>query len=50
MSNIYAKPIVNGKSSFTVSDEENDAVIKAMECNQEIRKKKNKNYQKGIDK
>lgn len=31
MSNIYAKPVENGKSSYTVSEEENEAIRKAME-------------------
>ena len=31
MSNIYAKPIVNGKSTYTLTCQENDAVFKAME-------------------
>lgn len=39
MSNIYAKPIANGKSSYTISAEENEAIVKAMECNQQIRRK-----------
>lgn len=30
MSNIYAKPIQNGKSSYTMTQEEQDAVFKAM--------------------
>ena len=30
MSNIYAKPISNGKSDYTMTKEENEAVLKAM--------------------
>ena len=30
MSNIYAKPIKNGKSTYTVSDEEREAIEKAI--------------------
>lgn len=30
MSNIYAKPVVNGKSSYTVSEEEQQAIDKAI--------------------
>ena len=30
MSSIYAKPISNGKSSYKMSEEENEAVLKAM--------------------
>lgn len=30
MSNIYAKPIENGKSSYTMTQEEKEAVLKAM--------------------
>ena len=37
MSNIYAKPIQNGKSSYTMTQEEQDAVFKAMN-EEEIRK------------
>lgn len=32
MSNIYAKPIKNGKSTYTVSEEESQAIQKAMDC------------------
>ena len=31
MSNIYAKPIVNGKSRYTMTDEENEALLKAID-------------------
>lgn len=31
MSNIYAKPVQNGKSEYTTSDEENEAIIKAIQ-------------------
>lgn len=30
MSNIYAKPVENGKSSYTVSEEENEAIRRAI--------------------
>ena len=33
MSNIYAKPIKNGQSTYTVSDEENEAIQKAINSN-----------------
>ena len=32
MSNIYAKPIKNGKSSYTISQEEQEAINKAIVC------------------
>ena len=32
MSNIYAKPIKNGKSSYTISQEEQEAINKAIAC------------------
>ena len=35
MSNIYAKPVENGKSTYTISEEEKQAIQKAME-NQNI--------------
>ena len=31
MSNIYAKPVENGKSTYTISEEEQEAIQKAME-------------------
>ncbi len=31
MSNIYAKPIINGNSSYTMTEEEKEAVLKAMD-------------------
>lgn len=31
MSNIYAKPIENGKSEYTISEEEKEAVLKAIQ-------------------
>ena len=37
MSNIYAKPIQNGKSTYTMTQEEQDAVFKAMN-DEDIRK------------
>lgn len=37
MSNIYAKPIQNGKSNYTMSDEEKQAVQKAMSSEGNIR-------------
>ena len=33
MSNIYAKPVENGVSSYTVSEEEQEAIKRAMESN-----------------
>lgn len=30
MSNIYAKPVINGKSKYTITEEENEALLKAM--------------------
>jgi len=33
MSNIYAKPVENGKSSYTTSEEENEAILKAINSN-----------------
>lgn len=33
MSNIYAKPVENGKSTYTVSEEEQEAIQKAIESN-----------------
>lgn len=33
MSNIYAKPIVEGKSKYSMTDEENEALLKAMKEN-----------------
>lgn len=40
MSNIYAKPVINGKSSYTVSEEEEEAIQKAINCKNEIKLKK----------
>ena len=37
MSNIYAKPVKNGKSTYTVSEEENQAIEKAMNSNEIIK-------------
>ena len=34
MSNIYAKPVENGKSKYTISEEEEDAIQKAIENKQ----------------
>ena len=34
MSNIYAKPIKGGKSTYTISDKEQEAINKAIEENQ----------------
>ena len=34
MSNIYAKPVENGKSTYTVSEEEAQAIQKAVQSNQ----------------
>ena len=39
MSNIYAKPIENGKSNYTLSEEEKEAIERAIKS-YEIRKKK----------
>lgn len=33
MSNIYAKPVVDGKSTYTISEEEQEAINKAMAIN-----------------
>lgn len=33
MSNIYAKPVTNGKSQYTLSEEEKEAISKAIESN-----------------
>lgn len=33
MSNIYAKPIENGKSTYTLSEQENEAIQKAIDSN-----------------
>ena len=41
MSNIYAKPVENGKSTYTLSDEETEAIQKAIE-NKQIYKVKEK--------
>lgn len=38
MSNIYAKPIENGKSKYTLSEEEQVAIKKAIEGDKEINK------------
>lgn len=37
MSNIYAKPVENGKSTYTISKEEEEAIKKAMEKESNIR-------------
>ena len=37
MSNIYAKPVKNGTSTYTMSDEEKQAVQKAMSSDGNIR-------------
>ena len=37
MSNIYAKPVINGKSTYTVSEEETQAIEKAMNSNEIIK-------------
>lgn len=37
MSNIYAKPVENGKSSYTISAEENQAIEKAVNSSKIIR-------------
>ena len=37
MSNIYAKPVKNGKSSYTVSEEEEEAIRKAIESDEIIK-------------
>ena len=37
MSNIYAKPVENGKSTYTISKEEEEAIKKAMEKEANIR-------------
>lgn len=37
MSNIYAKPVENGESSYTLSLEEREAIKKAMDSNNNIR-------------
>ena len=34
MSNIYAKPVENGKSTYTISEEENKAIQKAITSNE----------------
>ncbi len=39
MSNIYAKPVENGKSSYTLSEEEQEAIKKAVDFN-EVKKLK----------
>lgn len=39
MSNIYAKPVENGKSTYTISEEEGLAIKKAMESNETYRVK-----------
>lgn len=33
ISNIYAKPVKNGKSEYTLSEEEKEAIMKAIEAN-----------------
>ena len=37
MSNIYAKPVEKGKSKYTLSDEEKEAISKAMSSGENIR-------------
>ena len=37
MSNIYAKPVENGKSNYTVSEEETQAIQKAISSENKIR-------------
>ncbi len=37
MSNIYAKPVKNGKSKYTVSDEEQQAIEKAISSNEIVK-------------
>ena len=37
MSNIYAKPVKNGKSTYTVSEEENQAIEKAINSSEIIK-------------
>ena len=37
MSNIYAKPVKNGKSSYTITEEEEKAIKKAIETNEIIK-------------
>ena len=37
MSNIYAKPVENGKSTYTLSNEEKQAIEKAINTNQVYR-------------
>ena len=37
MSNIYAKPVENGKSSYTLSQEEEEAIRKAIDSDNNIR-------------
>ena len=37
MSNIYAKPVENGKSSYTLSQEEEEAIRKAIESDMNIK-------------
>ena len=37
MSNIYAKPIINGKSEYTISEEEEQAIQQAINTNKTIR-------------
>ena len=39
MSNIYAKPVENGKSSYTLSDEETEAIKRAMDSRGVYREK-----------
>ena len=41
MSNIYAKPVENGKSKYTISEEEQEAIQKAIE-NQNVYRVKEK--------
>ena len=38
MSNIYAKPIENGKSKYTLSDEENEAISRAIKSSEIVTK------------
>ena len=39
MSNIYAKPVENGKSKYTISEEEMEAIEKAVEGHEVYRVK-----------
>ena len=39
MSNIYAKPVIAGKSSYTITEEEQEAINKAINGNKKIENK-----------